>query len=348
ACPCALGLATPVAILVGTGRGADLGILFKGGDVVEHLAKAKRVFFDKTGTLTQGAPRVTTVSPVMGVDEETLLGFAAAVETGSEHPLARAILEHAKGIAIPEARLFRARTGQGVEARIDGIKVRLGTEAWLQEEGIDTSSAAAPARPNRTPLFLAHGEKFLGTISVEDALRAEASRAVAALDKLGLEVNLLSGDRRSVVQAIAEEAGISRTIAEANPKDKLAAVEGEGTVMVGDGMNDAPALAAASVGIAMGQGTGVALESAPVVLLHEDLRAVPRAIELARQTLSVIRQNLVWAFLFNLLGIPLAAGVFYPVFGWSLHPMFAAGAMALSSVLVVTNALRLRRFRTAY
>ncbi len=380
ACPCALGLATPAAIMVGSGVGARHGILFKGGDVLERAGRTRVVVLDKTGTVTAGRPAVVrleaapapvaaavngTGSPggsgngpgnaAAGSPEDRLLALAAAAERGSEHPIARAVVRAAeeRGLEIPEGKLFQARPGRGVIVSVAGQDLRVGNEAYLREEGIDPGPWAERAREAAaggvTPLLVALEDAPLGWIGVSDPIKPEAPEAVRMLDALGLEVHLVTGDRMETASRVAEQLGIRHVRAGVLPGDKAGAVRelqasGRAVMMVGDGINDAPALAQAEVGIALGTGTDVALETAPVALLSEDLRAVPAAIRLSRRTLRTIRQNLFWAFAYNVVGIPLAAGALYPAFGIRLDPMIAAAAMALSSVSVLTNSLRLRAY----
>ncbi len=352
ACPCALGLATPAAIMVGSGVGARHGILFKGGDVLERAGRSTVVVLDKTGTVTLGRPTLTWMEPA---DNDELLALAAAAERGSEHPIARAVVAAAveKGLAIPEGRLFQARAGRGVIVSVDRLDVRVGSEAYLREERIDPGPWAKKAREaaarGMTPLLVARQKDVLGILGVSDAVKPEAKEAIEQFRRLGLDVWLVTGDRAESAERVAKELGIEHVRAGVLPGEKATLIEelqerGETVLMVGDGVNDAPALARADVGIALGTGTDVALETAPVALLSRDLRAAPAAVRLSRRTLSTIRQNLFWAFAYNVVGIPLAAGVFYPILGWQLSPMIAAGAMAMSSVSVLANSLRLRRF----
>ncbi|MDP1829763.1 MAG: heavy metal translocating P-type ATPase [Archangium sp.] len=353
ACPCALGLATPAAVAVGTGRGAELGVLVKGGAVLESLSAVQTVLLDKTGTLTSGKPTLTEV--VALGDEKALLRRIVSVERLSEHPVAKAVVLGAEarlGEVVPAAQgEFSSEPGAGVEA--DGL--RIGTAAWLKQGGIDASPLEARAEElaarGRTPSFVGDVRTgtLLGLVAVMDAPLPEAKAAVEALKAMGLEVALVTGDRRRTAQAVADVLGITRIEAEVKPEGKAAVVEkvkGEGRVvaMVGDGVNDAPALAGADVGIAIGTGTDVAAATADVVLMRGGIAALPRAIGLARATLRNIRQNLFWAFIYNVAGIPLAAGALLPLFGLELSPVFASAAMSLSSVSVLTNALRLRRF----
>jgi len=341
ACPCALGLATPTAIVVGTGRAASRGILIKGGEVLEQAARVRRVVFDKTGTLTGGVPQVVEVR-ALDDDPERLLGRVAAVEARSEHPLAGAVLRAAadRGVDVPPAREFVMQAGAGAAARVGARMVHIGNRAWFAANEIDAEplaqALAAADADGATALLVAVGGKAAGLIAVRDELRPEARDAVARLRADGLTVGVLSGDRRAAVEAIAKRVGADEAIAEVDPLEKARRVAQLGAVaMVGDGINDAPALAEADVGIAVGGATDVATATAGIALVRADLRRVPEALRLCRRTLHTIRQNLFWAFAYNTLGIPIAA------LGY-LHPMIAAGAMALSSVSVVTNSLRLR------
>ncbi|NPV58145.1 MAG: copper-translocating P-type ATPase [Actinobacteria bacterium] len=356
ACPCALGLATPTAIMVGTGRGAELGILIKGGEVLERAGKLDVVVFDKTGTLTWGKPVVTDVIPVDGKSEDELLSVAAAVEKGSEHPLAETLVEEAKsrGLVPAQATGFQAFPGRGVAAMVDGGEVRLGNAAFMAESGVSSPAleerAEGFAGEGKTVVFIAVDGVMSGMIAVADTVKPMAAEAVRALREMGVEVAMISGDRRSTAEAVAGRVGVDRVLAEVLPADKAAEIEriqseGKVVAMVGDGINDAPALARADIGIAIGSGTDVALETSDITLISEDLRKVATAIALSRTTLRTIKQNLFWAFFYNVIGIPLAAGVLYPAWGWLLNPIFAAAAMAFSSVSVVGNSLRLRRFR---
>ena len=331
ACPCAMGLATPTAIMAGTGRGALDGILIKGGEILERAAGVDTVLLDKTGTVTSGKPRVTRVHPAAGFSEDQLLRAAASVEKWSEHPLARAIVERANGLDLPESVEFRAIPGTGASAVVAGEKVVVGRG----EEG-----AVAVEIEGRAA----------GSIVLADEVRPEAREAIARLRDMGLEVWMITGDHARVAQDVAREAGIdaARVLAEVLPEHKDREVmrlrgEGRRVAMAGDGINDAPALARADAGIAIGAGTGVAIEAAGIILMRSNLHGIPEALSLARRTMRIIRQNLFWAFAYNAVGIPIAAGVFYPWTGWTLSPMIASAAMALSSVSVVTNSLRLRR-----
>jgi Cu+-exporting ATPase len=360
ACPCAMGLATPTAIMVGTGRGAELGVLIRSAEALEVLHRVGVVVFDKTGTLTVGHPRVTDVIGAPSASgapapEDDVLALAAAAEQGSEHPLAEAILAEAKarGLALPPVREFRAIPGQGVDARAGDRRLLLGNARLMAERGIPlgplAARAEALAREGRSSVFVASGGNALGLVAVADVLRPEARDVVTALRGQGLEVVMISGDTRLTAEAVARAAGIDRVLAEVLPAGKAAAVKqlregGRLVAMVGDGINDAPALAQADVGIAMASGTDVAIEAADVTLMRSDLRGVVAAVELSRRTMRTIRQNLGWAFGYNLVLVPVAAGALYPVAGILLSPILAGAAMALSSVSVVANSLRLRRF----
>jgi Cu+-exporting ATPase len=356
ACPCAMGLATPTAIMVGTGKGAEHGVLIKSAQALELLHRVRAVVLDKTGTLTVGRPRVTDVIPAPGEAVEDVLALAAAAEQGSEHPLGEAIVAAAKerGLGLPPAEGFRAVPGHGIEARVGARRVLLGTARFLSAEGAAPGALAAEAErlaeEGKTAVYLALDGRAAGVIAVADVAKPEAGAAVAALHRMGLEVVMLTGDSRRTGEAIARELGIDRVLAEVLPEDKareVGRVRGEGRLvaMVGDGINDAPALAQADVGIAMGSGTDVAMEAADVTLMRGDLTALVTAIQLSRRTIRIIRENLVWAFGYNTLLIPVAAGVLYPAWGITLSPILAGLAMALSSVSVVSNSLRLKRFR---
>jgi Cu+-exporting ATPase len=358
ACPCAMGLATPTAIMVGTGKGAENGILIRDGAALEHAQRVTAVVLDKTGTITRGQPAVTLVQPVAGVTEEELLRVVAAAERGSEHPLAEAIVRHADGLTIDtsDATAFEAVAGHGVRATVDGSQVLVGTEAHLEAAGIDVSSlsllASEIAARGASPVLVARDGVLVGLIGLSDTVKPESAEAVKRLRQAGVQVWMITGDRRATAQKIGAEVGIGpdRILADVLPAEKAAKVaelQGSGMVvaMVGDGINDAPALAQADLGIAIGTGADVALEASDITLVGNDLRAVPTAVRLSRSTMRVIRQNLGWAFGYNVLLIPVAAGLLWPVAGILLSPALAAGAMALSSVSVVTNSLRLRAFR---
>ena len=355
ACPCALGLATPTSIMVGTGKGAENGVLFRNAEALERLHKVRAVVLDKTGTLTEGKPRVTDVVRAAGApDEDELLAFVAAAERGSEHPLGEAIVRFARqgrGLEVGDTTAFEATSGQGIRATVDGHEVAVGRPTFL---GVDVEPLRADADrlagSGKTPVFVAIDGHAVAIIAIADTLKPGSAAAVAELHRLGLTVIMLTGDNLITAKAIAAEAGVDRVLADVRPDEKAAQVralqaEGMAVAMVGDGVNDAPALASADVGIAMGTGTDIAMESASVTLMSGDLRALVTAIALSRATMRNIKQNLFWAFAYNVALIPLAAGILYPFNGWLLDPIFAAAAMALSSVTVVSNALRLRRFQ---
>ena len=353
ACPCALGLATPTSIMVGTGKGAENGVLFRNAEALERLHKVRAVVLDKTGTLTEGKPRVTEVVLAEGApDEAELLALVAAAERGSEHPLGEAIVRHARerGLETSVASAFDAVAGEGIRATVDGHEVLVGRPAFL---GLDVSALAEAAgqlaSAGKTPVYVAVDGRLAGIIAIADTLKAGSAAAVAELHRLGLTVVMLTGDNETTARAIAAEAGVDRVVADVRPDEKAAQVralqaEGKAVAMVGDGVNDAPALASADVGVAIGTGTDVAIESAAVTLMSGDLRGLVTAIALSRATMRNIKQNLFWAFAYNVILIPVAMGVLYPSTGILLDPILAAAAMALSSVTVVSNALRLRRF----
>ncbi len=349
-CPCALGLATPVAIMVGTGRGAGMGVLFKNAEALENLHKVDTVVLDKTGTLTVGHPAVVGILP-NGISEEELIAVAAAVEERSEHPFAKAIMDRAKNIKISAAKSFQVLPGQGVSAIIEGKKYFGGNGTLMQNLGIDAPEYAVYMQQGGTPLhFAAEDGAYLGCIVAADVVREDAVEAVAQMKKMGLSVVMLTGDNKNTAQAIAAKAGIERVISDVLPADKAGAVselqkQGSNVLMVGDGINDAPALVTADVGMAIGTGTDIAMESADVVLMNSSLTGICNAVALSRQTIRNIKQNLFWAFFYNVLGIPIAAGALFPAFGIRLSPMIGAAAMSFSSVFVVTNALRLRLFQ---
>ena len=352
-CPCALGLATPVAIMVGTGRGAQNGTLFKSAESLEALQSVKTVVLDKTGTVTEGKPAVTDLLPVEGRTEEELLCAAASLEALSEHPLADAIVRCAQERNIPlcPVERFEAVPGKGIQGDVQGAHYAAGNARFLRELGVqldDTSDALA--EQGKTPLFFAENGALCGVIAVADPAKPGSLKAIQAMKELGLNVVLLTGDNRRTAEAVGRQMGGIQVIAEVLPQDKerhIAELQSKGqkVAMVGDGINDAPALARADVGIAIGAGTDVALESADVVLMRSDLMDAVGAYELSRATLRNIKENLFWALFYNAIGIPLAAGVFYPLLGWQLNPIFGAAAMSLSSVCVVSNALRLRFFK---
>ncbi|WP_144097309.1 heavy metal translocating P-type ATPase [Croceicoccus sediminis] len=353
ACPCALGLATPMSIMTGTGKGAQHGILIRNAEALETLEKIDTLVVDKTGTLTMGKPDLVAVTPRVGLDEAEFLSAVAAVESGSEHPLAHAIVEGAKarGVAFEAASDLSSTTGEGVEARVGPRKVAIGNEKLMRRLGIDDAEWLASAEAGRsqgqTVMFVASDGAPAGLIAVADPIKPTSAAAIRALHERGIEVVMLTGDSRATAEAVARQLGIGEVEANVSPEDKHRKIEalkaaGKRVAMAGDGINDAPALAAADVGIAMGTGTDVAIESAGVTLVRGDLTGVLQAIVLSRATMGNIRQNLVFAFGYNALGIPVAAGVLFPAFGLLLNPMIAAAAMSLSSVSVIANALRLR------
>jgi P-type Cu+ transporter len=354
ACPCALGLATPMSIMVGTGRGAQAGVLIRNAEALETMEKVDTVVIDKTGTLTEGKPRLVSVVASDGVTEPEVLALAAGLERGSEHPLASAVLAGAaeRGTAPADVAEFRSLTGRGVAGVAAGSRVALGNQRLLTELGVDAGPLGARAEALRaegqTVVFLVVDGRIAGLLGVADPIKASTPEAVRALQGEGLKVVMLTGDSRVTAQAVARTLGLDEVIAEVLPEQKadvIRRLQGEGHVvaMAGDGVNDAPALAQADVGIAMGTGTDVAMESAGITLVKGDLRGIVRAQRLSHATMRNIRQNLVWAFIYNILGVPVAAGVLHPVFGLLLSPVVASAAMTLSSVSVIVNALRLRR-----
>ena len=356
ACPCALGLATPTAIMVGTGKAAEHGILVRGGEALEQTRRINAVVLDKTGTLTRGRPSVTRIVPVGAATEDELLRLAAAAEVGSEHPLGEAIVNRARELelTIADAVDFSALPGKGIRASVEGRAVAIGNRALLDAEGIHLGETATIAddlaREGATPMFVAADGVLLGTIAVADTLKSESRQAVAELEALGLEVWMLTGDNQLTAEAVAQQAGIVRVLAEVQPDekaDKVRQLQADGKIvaMVGDGINDAPALAQADLGIAIGTGTDVAMAASDITLIGGDLRTIVTSIALSRKTVGVIKQGLFWAFGYNVVLIPVAMGLLYPFFGILLNPVLAAAAMAMSSVSVVTNALRLRSFR---
>ncbi|MDD3762891.1 MAG: copper-translocating P-type ATPase [Nevskiales bacterium] len=354
ACPCALGLATPMSIMVATGRGATMGILFRNAEAIEVLRKVDTLVVDKTGTLTLGKPKLVSVKPASGFDDAALLRLVAAVERGSEHPLAAALVEGARerGADAPAAEDFQSVTGKGVTARVGGRSVALGNAALMQDLGVDVSGLQAETDALRaqaqTVMFVAADGRAAGYVGVADPIKDSTPEAIRTLHDEGIRIVMLTGDNRHTAEAVAKKLGIDEVVAEVLPADKVDVVkrhqaEGRFVAMAGDGINDAPALAQAQVGIAMGTGTDVAMESAGVTLVKGDLRGIARARRLSRATMANIRQNLFFAFVYNAAGVPVAAGVLYPLIGVLLHPIMAAAAMSLSSVSVVSNALRLRR-----
>jgi P-type Cu+ transporter len=356
ACPCAMGLATPTAVMVATGRGAQLGVLIKSAGALEVLRRVQVVVLDKTGTLTVGRPRVTDVITAADLEPDAVLALAAAVEQGSEHPLGEAIAAEAKarGLALPPVGEFQAVPGEGVEGVTEAGRVLLGNRRLMEGRGVEVDALEARiqalARDGKSPVYVALAGQVHGLIAVADVLKPEAVEAVAGLRGLGLEVAVLTGDARPTAEAIARRVGIDRVLAEVRPDQKAEEIKrlqaaGRLIAMVGDGINDAPALAQADVGLAMSSGTDVAIEAADVTLMRGDLLGVVSAVELSRRTVSIVKQNLAWAFGYNLVLIPVAAGMLYPIWGWQLSPILAGVAMALSSVSVVANSLRLGRFR---
>ncbi len=357
ACPCALGLATPTSIMVGTGKGAEHGILIKGADSLELAHKIQTIVLDKTGTITQGKPTVTDYLTVNGTATELhLLKLAGTLERNSEHPLAEAVVNYAQsqGVTLEDAQGFEAIAGSGVQGTVAGQRVQIGTHRWMQELGIDTDRLQQPwvrtEEQGRTVVWLAVDGQVEAILGIADAVKPSSVAAIATLQRMGLEVVMLTGDNRRTAEVIAREVGITRVFAEVRPDQKSAQVEslqreGKIVAMVGDGINDAPALAQADVGMAIGTGTDVAIAASDITLISGDLHGIVTAIQLSRATMANIRQNLFFAFIYNVAGIPIAAGILYPIFGWLLSPIIAGAAMAFSSVSVVTNALRLRNFR---
>ncbi|MEO6567924.1 MAG: copper-translocating P-type ATPase [Opitutaceae bacterium] len=357
ACPCTLGLATPMAIMVGVGRGAQEGILVKNAEALEHLGKVNWLVVDKTGTLTEGKPRLTDVITASGSDETALLQTAASLERSSEHPLAAAIVRGAeeRKIALQEVSDFRSVTAGGVAGGLAGKKILVGKSKFIEAEGVALPAALQKRAEElqtegKTVLFVAINGDFAGLLAVADPIKASTAEAIAMLHELGVKLVMTTGDNRRTAEAVARKLGLDEFEAEVEPADKIAKVNslkqgGQVVAMAGDGINDAPALAAADVGIAMGTGTDVAMESASITLIKGDLRGIAKAIHLSRATMRNIRQNLFFAFAYNAVGVPIAAGVLYPIFGALLSPMIAGAAMSLSSVSVITNALRLRRIK---
>ena len=356
-CPCALGLATPVAIMVGTGKAAEHGILIKSAESLETLHKVDTVVLDKTGTVTEGQPRVTDVIPFGDITAEELLCTAASIEAQSEHPLSRAIVQEAGARRIPlaaDVTGFSATAGGGVEASVHGSTVCGGNARLMAQKGVDLSAyadiAQRLAENGKTPLYFAENGRLLGILAIADSVKETSFAAIKELQAMGVKLVLLTGDNQRTAKAIARQLGIEDVLSDVLPQDKESCIarlqsEGRCVAMVGDGINDAPALARADVGLAIGAGTDIAIESADVVLMKSDLRDVPSAISLSRSVIRNIKENLFWAFFYNAIGIPIAAGAFYPAFQFKLNPMFAAAAMSLSSVCVVSNALRLRGWK---
>ena len=362
ACPCAMGLAVPTALMVATGKGAELGILIKGGEALEKAAGLDTIVFDKTGTLTEGRPTVTDIvlarHSETGLSEDSLLSLVASLERSSEHSLAEAIVEHARArsLALSDAETFEAHSGRGAVGRVAGRNVAVGNARLMSELGMATSElepeAERLAAEGKTPMFVAVDGKLAGLLAVADTIKSSARETVRQLQGIGLEVVMLTGDRRSTAQAIAEQAGISTVVAEVLPEQKVNEIkrlqaQGKTVAMVGDGVNDAPALAQADVGIAVGTGSDIALEAGDITLMRDDLQSISTALALSRRTMRTMKQNLFWAFVYNAICIPVAAGVLYPVLGLLLSPVLASAAMAFSSVSVVLNSLRLRGFHSS-
>ncbi|MDQ3949829.1 MAG: copper-translocating P-type ATPase, partial [Gemmatimonadota bacterium] len=359
ACPCAMGLAVPTAVMVSTGKGAELGVLIKGGEALQRAGDVTTVVLDKTGTVTEGRPTVTDAvlapTAAVPVSEEELLRLVASVETASEHPLADAIVRHAKdrGLALAAPESFDSVTGHGAVGVVDGVAIAVGNEALMADYAVDV----APLRPaaerlaaeGKTPVYATTDGALAGLLAVADPIKETSREAIARLHRMGLEIVMLTGDNERTAEAIARQAGIDRVVAGVLPDGKVAEIkrlqaEGKVVAMVGDGINDAPALAQADVGMAIGTGTDIAVEAGDVVLMRGDLGSAAQAIGLSRRTMRTMKQNLFWAFIYNVIGIPVAAGALYPAFGLLLSPILASAAMAFSSVSVVTNSLRLRRF----
>jgi Cu+-exporting ATPase len=359
ACPCALGLATPTAIMVGTGKGAENGILIKGGEALETTHKIQTIVFDKTGTITEGKPKVTDIVTSNGIERDYLLRITASAEKGSEHPLGQAIVQGAEeqGLEFFMVSHFEALTGRGIEAEINGVKALIGNRKLMDECGITLGELETDsdrlAGEGKTPMYAVLDGKIAGIVAVADVVKPSSKAAIESLHKMGIEVAMITGDNKKTAAAIAKQVGIDRVLSEVLPQDKSNEVKklqdgGRKVAMVGDGINDAPALAQADIGIAIGSGTDVAMESADIVLMRSDLMDVPTAINLSKKTIRNIKQNLFWAFGYNVMGIPIAAGVLYLFGGPLLNPIFAAAAMSLSSVSVLTNALRLKRFKASH
>jgi len=356
ACPCALGLATPTAIMVGTGKGAEKGILIKGGESLETAHKLDTIVFDKTGTLTKGEPEVTNIVSINSQSEENILKYAASAERNSEHPLAEAIIKRAeeRKLELHDPKDFQAIEGHGIEAKVNGRDVLMGNVRLMRRQQVEVKDLETKAEKfageGKTPIYVSLDGKAAGLVAVADTMKENSLQAVEKLKKLGLEVVMLTGDNKKTAEAIAKKAGIRRVLSEVLPEDKVHEIkrlqaEGKKVAMVGDGINDAPALAQADVGIAIGSGTDVAMEASDITLIKDDLKGVVSAIDLSKKTIRIIKQNLFWAFFYNTAGIPIAAGVLYPFFGILLNPIFASAAMAFSSVSVVSNSLRLRKVK---
>jgi len=356
ACPCALGLATPTAIMVGTGKGAEYGVLIKSGIALETAHKIQTVVLDKTGTITEGKPEVTDIITSAEMEQDLLLQLAASAEKSSEHPLGEAIVKAAekKGLELKKIEMFRAVPGQGIEVNIEGMSIFLGNRKLMDEMNIGLGNLEEVshrlAAEGKTPMYTAVNGRLAGIIAVADVVKESSAKAIAKLREMGIEVVMLTGDNKMTAEAIAKQVGIDRVLSEVLPENKAEEVkrlqqEGKKVAMVGDGINDAPALAQADVGIAIGTGTDVAMESADIVLMKSDLMDVPTAIQLSKKTIRNIKQNLFWAFGYNVVGIPVAMGILHIFGGPLLNPMIAGAAMSFSSVSVVTNALRLKGFK---
>lgn len=355
ACPCSLGLATPTAIMVGTGRGAELGILIKSGEALEKAHKVDTIVFDKTGTITEGKPKVTDIISVKNLKEDDILQVAAALELHSEHPLGEAIVEEAKerGIKLPPVKDFISITGQGICGKIEESEIFIGNMKLMKNKGIEVTMEEELnklASQGKTPMYMALDGEFLGVIAVADTVKEESIEAIRELKERGYKIGMITGDNKVTAEAVGKQVGIDIIFSEVTPEDKYLKVkelqeQGRNVAVVGDGINDSPALVQANIGIAIGGGTDIAMESADIVLMKKTLKDVIVAMELSDATMRNIKQNLFWAFIYNSLGIPVAAGVLYPFTGHLLNPMIAGGAMAMSSVSVVSNALRLRKFK---
>ena len=356
-CPCAVGLATPIAIMVGTGKGAESGILIKGGEALEKAQKLDTIVFDKTGTLTKGEPMLTDVIAVKGTENE-VLRLAAIAEKGSEHPLGEAVLKGAKarGIDVPDAEGFRAIPGRGVEVRYGGRRILIGTRKLMTENGMDVEHLKEKLeeleKGGKTAMIVSEDSGIIGIVGVADTLKESSKEAVDELHKMGFSVAMITGDKRKTADAIAKQVGIDRVLSEVLPEDKASEIkklqsEGKNVAMVGDGINDAPALTQSDVGIAIGSGTDVAIESAQIVLIKNDVRDVAKSIRLSRKTLNKIKQNLFWAFFYNSVGIPIAMGILYPFTSppYLINPALAAAAMAASSLTVTMNTLFMKSMK---
>jgi Cu+-exporting ATPase len=356
ACPCAMGLAVPTAVMVATGKGAELGILIKGGEALQRIGGVTTVVLDKTGTITEGQPTVTDYVSAKAVPwpDREVVRLAASVERSSEHPVAEAIVRYAaeQSLLLSRPEDFQAVTGQGASGRVEGMAILVGNETLMVASGLVVDDlreeAENLAREGKTPMFIAIEGRLAGLIAVADRIKQTSREAVEQMKRLGLQVAMLTGDHHSTAEAVARQAGIERVVARVSPEGKVAEIKrlqeaGETVAMIGDGINDAPALAQAQVGIAVGTGTDIAIEASDVTLMRSDLRSASRAIELSRRTMRTMKQNLFWAFAYNVVGIPVAAGLLYPAFGILLSPILASTAMAFSSVSVVANSLRLQR-----